>query len=540
MSARPFASLLIANRGEIACRIARTAQRLGIRTVAVYSEADRDALHVAMADEAVCIGPAPATESYLHIGKIIAAAQASGAEAIHPGYGFLSENADFAAACEKANIVFVGPSEASIRAMASKSAARKLMEQAGVPIVPGYHGDAQDDATLAAAAGKVGFPVLVKPVAGGGGKGMRVVTRGSELGEALAAARREAVRSFGDDHLIIEKYVARGRHIEVQVFGDTHGNIVSLFERDCTLQRRHQKVIEEAPAAVLSDERRKALCATARLAVRAIDYVGAGTVEFITDDENYYFLEVNTRLQVEHAVTEMITGLDLVEWQLRVAGGREVAARAGADRLPRACDRSANLRRGSGARSLAVVRAGSSGSTQRRARRMRVNSGVQTGTEVSAFYDPMLAKIIVSGTGIAPPPCAACARTPFVRPRVVGLSTNLEFLARVVDHDAFASGAVPTAFVAGRAAELLAPAPPPDDEALADRRLVAALSAAAGSPGGGSRRRRSTLALASRRRLAAATTSGARRCACAPPARWSRSTHRPSVRAGGCGSTGAS
>ncbi len=324
-----FTTLLIANRGEIACRIIRTAKRLGLRCVAVYSEADAGAQHVKLADEAHSIGPAPAAESYLVVEKILAAAKASGAEAVHPGYGFLSENAAFAEACGQAGLTFVGPPPAAIRAMGSKSEAKTLMEAAGVPVVPGYHGAAQDPKTLQAAAADIGYPVLVKASAGGGGKGMRVVQAADDLAEALASAQREAAASFGDDRLLLEKYLTRPRHIEVQIFCDEQGGAVHLFERDCSLQRRHQKVLEEAPAPGITTAQRQAMTRAALDAARAIGYVGAGTVEFIADRSGeFYFMEMNTRLQVEHGVTEMVTGVDLVEWQLRVASGESAAAGA--------------------------------------------------------------------------------------------------------------------------------------------------------------------------------------------------------------------
>ncbi|MBX9813726.1 MAG: ATP-grasp domain-containing protein, partial [Sphingomonas sp.] len=320
-----IASLLIANRGEIACRIIRTCRKLGIRTIAVYSDADARALHVRQADEAVHIGPSPARESYLRGDKIIAAAKATGAEAIHPGYGFLSENADFAEAVAAAGLIWVGATPHSIRAMGLKDAAKKLMADAGVPVTPGYLGEDQAPDRLQAEADAIGYPVLIKAVAGGGGKGMRRVEASADFADALASCKREAASSFGDDRVLIEKYITAPRHIEVQVFGDTHGNIVHLFERDCSLQRRHQKVIEEAPAPGMSEETRERLCAAAVRAAQAVDYVGAGTIEFIADAseglraDRIWFMEMNTRLQVEHPVTEEITGVDLVEWQLRVA-----------------------------------------------------------------------------------------------------------------------------------------------------------------------------------------------------------------------------
>ncbi|MDD3450073.1 MAG: biotin carboxylase N-terminal domain-containing protein, partial [Gammaproteobacteria bacterium] len=322
-----FHTILIANRGEIACRIARTARRLGIRTVAVYSEADAGALHVALCDEAHLIGPPAARESYLDAGRILAVARASGAQAIHPGYGFLSENAEFAEACAAAGVVFIGPPAAAIRAMGDKSRAKALMDRAGVPLVPGYHGEDQSPAVLAREAAAIGYPVLLKASAGGGGKGMRIVRDAAELEAAAASARREARAAFGDDRLLVERYLERPRHIEVQVFADTRGGVVHLFERDCSVQRRHQKVVEEAPAPGMAPARRREMGAAACAAARAIGYVGAGTVEFIADPAgNFHFMEMNTRLQVEHPVTELVTGQDLVEWQLRVAAGEPLPA----------------------------------------------------------------------------------------------------------------------------------------------------------------------------------------------------------------------
>ncbi|MFZ1989293.1 MAG: biotin carboxylase N-terminal domain-containing protein [Alphaproteobacteria bacterium] len=391
MRARPFGKLLIANRGEIACRVMRTARRMGIKTVAVYSEADDRARHVAEADEAVSIGPAPASESYLRIDYIIAAAKQSGSEAVHPGYGFLSENEAFAEACSKAGLVFVGPPASAIKAMASKSAARQLMQAAGVAVVPGYD-KAQDDKSLASAVAKIGFPVLIKPTAGGGGKGMRIVAKQSELAEALAGARSEAKRSFGDDQLLIEKYVAKARHIEVQVFGDTHGNVVSLYERDCTLQRRYQKVIEEAPAPTLNAPQREALWEQARTAARAIGYVGAGTVEFIADGEHFYFLEMNTRLQVEHPVTEAITGLDLVEWQLRVASGEKLPL---AQSEIRAVGHAIEARVYAEDPDRDLLPSTGKLVGWREPRGARVDSGFREGDSASQYYDPLLAKVIV-------------------------------------------------------------------------------------------------------------------------------------------------
>ena len=316
-----FESILIANRGEIACRVIRTARRLGLRCIAVYSEVDERAAHVDLADSAYCIGPAAAAESYLRGEAILDVAKAAGAQAIHPGYGFLSENAGFAEACQAAGIVFVGPPASAIRAMGSKSQAKALMATAAVPLIPGYHGEAQDDGALQAEAAKVGYPLMVKASAGGGGKGMRVVQAAEDFLSGLEAARREAKAAFDDDHILLERYLPAPRHVEIQVFRDDHGNALHLFERDCSSQRRHQKVIEEAPAPGLSEALRQAMGSAAVDAAEAIDYRGAGTVEFLFDGEGFYFMEMNTRLQVEHPVTEMITGLDLVEWQLRVAAG---------------------------------------------------------------------------------------------------------------------------------------------------------------------------------------------------------------------------
>src|SRR6476620_2883586 len=393
-------SLLIANRGEIACRVIRTARRLGIRTIAVYSDADAKSLHVRMADEAVHIGPSPARESYLVGEKIIAAAKATRAEAIHPGYGFLSENADFAQAVIDAGLIWVGPKPDSIRAMGLKDAAKKLMAEAGVPVTPGYLGKNQDPAHLKSEAEKVGYPVVIKAVAGGGGKGMRRVDDSGQFDDALDSAKREATSSFGDDRVLIESYITRPRHIEVQVFGDSHGNVVHLFERDCSLQRRHQKVIEEAPAPGMDVETREAVCGAAVRAAKAVDYEGAGTIEFIADAsdglkaDRIWFMEMNTRLQVEHPVTEEITGQDLVEWQLRVASGEPLPKRQ--DEL--AIDgwaMEARLYAEDPAKGflpsvgkLDHFDLGDEG---------RVETGVEEGDAISPFYDPMIAKLIASG-----------------------------------------------------------------------------------------------------------------------------------------------
>ncbi len=439
-----FRKLLIANRGEIACRIVRTARRMGIDTVAVFSDADRDAMHVALADQAVRIGPPPARESYLHIDGIIDAARATGAEAVHPGYGFLSENADFALACAEAGLVFVGPSAPTIRLMGSKSAAKTLMENSGVPVVDGYHGEDQSIAVLQAAADRIGYPVLVKAAVGGGGRGMRIVGSPGELPQAVASARHEAGAAFANDQLLIERYIARPRHIEVQVFGDSHGNVVSLFERECTLQRRHQKVVEEAPSIAITPERRAQMSDAARAAARAVQYVGAGTVEFIVDGGEFYFIEMNTRLQVEHPVTETITGLDLVEWQLRVAAG---------DPLPRAQEAINADGHAIEARIYAEdARKGflpSIGTIRRwhppDGPGIRVDSGFREGDAVTPYYDALLAKLIVSGADRAEAlRRMARALDGFV---VEGVITNLSFLKALIGHPKVARGDIDTGFI---------------------------------------------------------------------------------------------
>jgi 3-methylcrotonyl-CoA carboxylase alpha subunit len=447
-----FHKILIANRGEIACRVIFTARRLGIATVAVYSNADANARHVALADEAWPIGPAPARQSYLVIEKIIDAAQRSGAEAIHPGYGFLSENAEFAEACETAGIVFIGPPPSAIRAMGSKAAAKALMERAAVPLVPGYHGENQDSAALANEAGRIGYPVLIKASAGGGGKGMRVVTGPAEFQAALEGAQREALSSFSDDRMLVEKYLTRPRHIEIQVFADTHGNIVSLFERDCSIQRRHQKVVEEAPAPFMEPARRLAMGEAACAAARAVGYVGAGTVEFIAEGDAFYFMEMNTRLQVEHPVTEMITGQDLVEWQLRVANG---------ETLPRRQD---ELRIGGHAIEVRVYAEdpardflpsiGTLVHLRQPAETVdvRVDTGVRPGDAITPNYDPMIAKLIVHGdTREEAVRRLAAALRDY---EVVGVQTNLGLLRAIAAHPAFAAGELDTGFI-GRHADNL-------------------------------------------------------------------------------------
>jgi 3-methylcrotonyl-CoA carboxylase alpha subunit len=468
-----FSTLLVANRGEIACRVIRTARRMGLRTVAVFSDADAGAMHVAMADAAVRIGPAPARESYLSIPAIIEAARTTGAEAIHPGYGFLSENAEFAEACAAAGLTFVGPPPASIRAMGSKAAAKALMERAGVPLVPGYHGEDQSDATLRAAASRIGFPVLVKASAGGGGKGMKVARDAAELEEAVSLARGEAASAFGDDRLLLERYLTKPRHIEIQVFADTHGNVLHLFERDCSIQRRHQKVVEEAPAPGMTEARRAAMGKAACDAARAIGYVGAGTVEFIVDagvvdrasGESFHFMEMNTRLQVEHPVTEAITGLDLVEWQLRVAAGAPLPLRQDELRIAGhaievrlyAEDPSRDFAPSTGRlRHLALPD---------HLPGIRVDAGVRGGDTIPIHYDPIVAKLIAHGADREE------ARRRLVRAlsaaEVAGVRTNLPLLRGVAAHPGFAAADLDTGFIARHADALLAPAAAAPRAALA-------------------------------------------------------------------------
>ncbi|MBI3503873.1 MAG: acetyl/propionyl/methylcrotonyl-CoA carboxylase subunit alpha [Proteobacteria bacterium] len=455
--------LLIANRGEIAVRVARTARRMGIRTIAVYSEADAQALHVAACDEALPVGgPAP-KDSYLRAEAILAAAKKAGADSVHPGYGFLSENAGFAQACADAGLVFVGPPPSAIRAMGGKSEAKALMVEAGVPVVPGYHGTAQDIATLAKEAAKTGYPVLIKASAGGGGKGMRIVAKPADLAEAVAGAQREAQSSFGDPRVLIERYLDRPRHIEVQVFCDAHANGVYLFERDCSLQRRHQKVIEEAPAPGMTAARRKAMGEAAVRAAKAVGYVGAGTVEFIADQAGeFFFMEMNTRLQVEHPVTEAITGLDLVEWQLRVASGEKLPLAQGDLRIAGhafeariyAEDPARDFLPATGKLHRLVFPAQGNG--------VRVDTGIREGDSVTIHYDPMIAKLIVHGADRAQALRKLADALSGVR--VAGIANNVAFLARVARHKAFAAGEIDTGFIQRNAAELL-PAPAPADDA---------------------------------------------------------------------------
>ena len=441
-----FSKILIANRGEIACRVIATAKRLGIATVAVYSDADRDAKHTSLADEAYYLGPAAASESYLRGDAILDIAQRSGAQAIHPGYGFLSENADFCRRCDDAGVVFIGPPVAAIEAMGSKSAAKRIMADAAVPLLPGYHGDDQDDAILKAAADDIGYPVLLKASAGGGGKGMRIIWNTEEFDSALAATRREARNAFGDDKMLVEKYLTGPRHVELQVFCDQHGNAVHLFERDCSLQRRHQKVIEEAPAPGMSETLRRAMGDAALQAARAIGYQGAGTVEFLLgDDGGFYFMEMNTRLQVEHPVTEMISGQDLVEWQLLVASGN-----------PLPCAQSDLQIRGHAFEARLYAEDAEQGFLPQTGRlnhlqfpeesdTIRVDSGVRSGDSISMYYDPMVAKLIVWDEDRD----RALRRLQWAlsKCQIDGLTTNRDFLLQLASHPAFAASDFDTGFI---------------------------------------------------------------------------------------------
>jgi 3-methylcrotonyl-CoA carboxylase alpha subunit len=470
-------SLLVANRGEIACRVMRTARRLGMRTIAVYSTADRDALHVRSADTAVCIGPPDARASYLDIERIVAAARASGADAVHPGYGFLSESAAFAQACAQAGLRFVGPPPEAIRAMGSKSAAKALLEAAGVALTPGYHGAEQGEAFLAAAAGRIGFPVLIKASAGGGGKGMRRVDHAGDFAAALAACRREALAAFGSDEVLIEKYILQPRHIEVQIFADTHGNVVHLFERDCSVQRRHQKVLEEAPAPGLSPERRAAMGSAAIRVARAVGYVGAGTVEFIAprgpagaDPGDFFFMEMNTRLQVEHPVTEMITGLDLVEWQLRVAAGE-----------PLPCTQEQIVMRGHAIEARIYAEDADRGFTPATGTlglfeapdqdaHVRLDAGVAQGDAITPHYDPMIAKLVA--WDVDRERARARLASALARTHIAGVVNNVAFLSRLVQAPSFAQAVLDTDLIERDAAFLAPPAAPPER----DLWLLAALA----------------------------------------------------------------
>jgi 3-methylcrotonyl-CoA carboxylase alpha subunit len=441
-----FRKILVANRGEIACRVIRTARRMGISTVAVYSDADRDALHVSMADEAVHIGAAPARESYLRADRILEACRVTGAEAVHPGYGFLSENAEFARLCKKNGVVFIGPPVEAIEAMGSKSAAKTIMGKAGVPLVPGYHGADQSPDRLAREAGEIGYPVLLKAVAGGGGKGMRLVQEAAEFDEALAAAKRESLSSFGDDSMLVEKYLSQPRHVEVQVFCDQNGDAVYLFERDCSVQRRHQKVIEEAPAPGMSTELRQQMGEAAVLAAQAIDYEGAGTVEFLLDtDGSFYFMEMNTRLQVEHPVTEMITGQDLVEWQLRVAAGNPLPLRQSELGIRGHAFEARIYAEDPGNDFLPATGLLAYLEPPAESEHVRVDTGVLQGDEVSVYYDPMIAKLVVWDEN-RERALSRLARA-LSQYRISGMNTNISFLYNLATSRAFRDADLDTHFI---------------------------------------------------------------------------------------------
>jgi 3-methylcrotonyl-CoA carboxylase alpha subunit len=466
-----FEKVLIANRGEIACRVIRTCRRLAIRTVAVHSSIDAHAMHVEMADEAYAIGGPRPADSYLRGAKIIEVAKACGADAIHPGYGFLSENEDFARAVEAAGLVFIGPTPEAIEKMGLKDKAKAIMEKAGVPVVPGYHGPDQDDKLLAGKATMIGYPLLIKAVAGGGGKGMRLVTKDSEFAEQLASARREAKNAFGDEAVLLERYVQGPHHIEFQVFGDTHGHYVHLFERECSIQRRHQKVLEETPSPFVDDTMRDEMGRAAVAAARAIGYRGAGTVEFIAgEDRRFFFMEMNTRLQVEHPVTEMITGEDLVEWQLRVASGEELPLRqneiatGGHSIEVRLCaeDPANNFLPEVGR--IGVLRSPVDPMIPEGEEDVRLDTGVREGDEVSVFYDPMIAKLIVWGDDRAE--AARRMQSALSETALLGVKTNLAFLERVVRHRAFLAGETDTGFIERNRADLLPPASEVPLEAL--------------------------------------------------------------------------
>jgi 3-methylcrotonyl-CoA carboxylase alpha subunit len=457
-----FKKILIANRGEIACRVAATARRMAIKTVAVYSDADAGAKHVAACDEAVHIGGSAPGDSYLRWERIIEAARATGAEAIHPGYGFLSENEEFARACAQAGLVFIGPPASAIKAMGLKAESKQLMEKAGVPLVPGYHGSDQDPALLQREADRIGYPVLIKASAGGGGKGMRAVDKSEDFAAALASCRREAISSFGDDAVLVEKYAQRPRHIEIQVFGDTQGNYVYLFERDCSVQRRHQKVLEEAPAPGMTEALRREMGEAAVAAARAVNYVGAGTVEFIVEQRdgkmNFFFMEMNTRLQVEHPVTEAITGLDLVEWQFRVAAGQPLPLQQAQLKIhghaieARICAENPDKQFLPATGTLRVYRQPACTRFERADGGVRIDDGVRQGDAISPYYDSMVAKLIVHGDTRE----EALARMDQALSEfhIVGLQTNVQFLRHVVTSDSFAKADLDTALIQREAAVL--------------------------------------------------------------------------------------
>ena len=474
-----FAKILIANRGEIACRVTSTARRMGIATVAVYSDADTRSRHVALADEAFRIGGPEAKDSYLRGDRILEAAMSSGASAIHPGYGFLSENAEFAERCERAGITFVGPPPEAIRAMGDKSAAKTMMERAGVPLVPGYHGGNQAPEFLLDEAARIGFPVLIKAAAGGGGKGMRVVEHKAQFDAALAACRREASSAFGDGRVLLEKYLDRPRHVEIQVFADGHGGCIHLFERDCSVQRRHQKVLEEAPAPGMTEDRRTEMGQAALLASRAVGYVGAGTVEFIVDRAGtFFFMEMNTRLQVEHAVTEMITGLDLVEWQLRIAAGEKLPLAQEDVRISghaiEARVYAEDPRRDFLPASGRLVHLGLPAESEN----VRVDTGVRSGDEITVHYDPMIAKLIVRDGDR--PAALERMRKALGEFEVAGPATNLGFLWRLVQDRDFVRADFDTGLIERHRTELLAPPAPAGEDALT-LAAVSELDACAGA-----------------------------------------------------------
>ncbi|AVT04000.1 acetyl-CoA carboxylase biotin carboxylase subunit [Paracidovorax avenae] len=469
-----FEKILIANRGEIACRVAATARRMGVKTVAVYSDADASARHVAACDEAVHIGGSAPQESYLRWERILEAARRTGAQAIHPGYGFLSENEEFAQACQDAGLVFIGPPPSAIQAMGLKAESKQLMEKAGVPLVPGYHGADQDPALLQREADRIGYPVLIKASAGGGGKGMRAVEKATDFAAALESCKREAINSFGDDAVLIEKYVQRPRHVEIQVFGDTHGGCVYLFERDCSVQRRHQKVLEEAPAPGMTEEMRARMGQAAVAASRAVGYVGAGTVEFIVEQReggamDFFFMEMNTRLQVEHPVTEAITGQDLVEWQLRVAAGEPLPLAQEQLRISghaieaRICAENPDNQFLPATGRLAIYRHGPCTHFERGM--VRIDAGVREGDAISPFYDSMIAKLIVHGDTRE----QALARLDeaLSRMHIVGLATNVQFLRHVLRTESFSQARLDTALIQREQAVLFHQSPVPLPLALA-------------------------------------------------------------------------
>jgi len=466
---RRFNTLLIANRGEIACRVIKTARAMGLRTVAVYSEADADALHVAMADDAVLLGPARARDSYLNVDRIIEAAKKTGAEAVHPGYGFLSENADFARRCAAEGIVFVGPTAEMMEAMGSKSGSKALMEKAGVPLVPGYHGEAQDEKTLADAANKIGYPVLAKASAGGGGRGMRIVRSADELTAAIVSAKREALAAFGDDRMLIEKFVLNPRHIEVQIIGDSHGNLLSLFERECTLQRRHQKVIEEAPSPTLNPAQREAVCEAARKAAGAVNYVGAGTIEFVSDGREVFFIEMNTRLQVEHPVTELITGVDLVELQLRVAFGEKLPLTQDQVKLNGHAIEARVYAENPNKNFMPSVGRIRTWHTPDEVDGLRIDAGYGEGKTVSPNYDAMLAKVIAW----APTRDLAISRLNrgLQETDVRGIVTNIPFLSALITHPDVRANTIDTSFIERELAKLT-----PAEAELTELELAAAVA----------------------------------------------------------------